>query len=186
MPIRSVRTANIVLVFLIIASGHLYCLWYVGAMHISLEVLNSQKIYLQHSYKIYNLVFWAYELVLAERLLEHHMPESFEWLLNSAEHIGFGIVICLKIYIYTAIFIKQQHQPRWKRGLLAFALFNAIGVFNEIFQHFLSHRSLFVFSNDSLRDIQMNFVGGLVFLLTLMIKVCWLKYYSSRPHYSSL
>ncbi len=144
-------------------------------MHLSLEVLNSQSLYLQHPHKIYNAVFWLYELVLIERLFQHHVSETFEWLLNCSEHLGFGIIICLKIYIYTAVFSKQNSLSRWKRGVLAFTFFNIIGVLNEIFQNGLAGRSLFIFIDDSVKDIKMNLLGGLAFLVGVSIRVLWLK-----------
>lgn len=66
MPITLIRIANIILGGFIIASGHWYCLWYVSTMHLSLEVLNMRSIYLLQPYKLYNIIFWAYELVLVK------------------------------------------------------------------------------------------------------------------------
>lgn len=175
MNINFCKIANIVLIILITASGHLYCLWYVAAMQVSLEILNRQNIYLLHPYKMYNTVFWMYELVLLERLFQHHLSETFEWLLNCAEHLGFGIIICLKIYIYTALFAKQKFLSRWKRGVIAFIFFNIIGIINEIFQNNLSNRSLFVFIDDSVKDIKMNLLGGLIFLIGVAIRKLWLR-----------
>jgi hypothetical protein len=175
MTMQLVRIANIILVAVIIPSGHLYCLWYIGAMHLSLEILNRQNIYLQHRYKIYNTIFWAYQLVLIERLFEYRLSEIFDWSINCAEHLGFGIIICLKIYIYTAVFGKQKMLPRWKRGLIAFSVFNIIGIFNEIFQNSLTNRHLFIFIDDSTKDIKMNLLGGLIFLVGVAIRIFFLK-----------
>jgi hypothetical protein len=174
MTIQFVRVANLILVAIIIASGHLYCLWYIGAMHLSLEILNRKKIYLQHHYKIYNTIFWVYQLVLIERLFKHQFSTAFERLLNCAEHLGFGIIICLKIYIYTAVFGKRHSLSRWKRGMIAFSLFNIIGLLNEVFQSILTNRSLFGFTNDSIKDIKMNLLGGFIFLLGVGIRVYWM------------
>ena len=170
MTLQIVRAANCILIAIIIASGRYYCLWYIAFMHLSVEVLNRQRIYLLHAFKIYNCIFWLYELVLAERLFKHSVSEIFEWLLNCAEHLGFGIIICLKIYIYTAVFLKLNVLSRQHRALVAVFLFNLVGVLNEIFQNHLCHRSLFIFIIDSIKDIQMNLIGSVIFFLLVLIR----------------
>lgn len=170
MTLQFVRAANLILASIIIASGHFYCLWYVAFMHLSLEILNRQPIYLVHSYKLYNSIFWAYELVLAERLFQHHVSETFVWLLNCGEHLGFAITICLKVYIYTAVFLNATLLSRHQRALVALILFNLIGILNEVFQNILCHRTLFIFIIDSIKDVQMNLLGSVIFFLLIFIR----------------
>lgn len=179
MTIQLVRAANLVLLFIIIASAHCYCLWYVAFMHLSLEVLNRQPVYLRHSFKIYNSIFWAYELVLVERLFQHNVSGTFEWMLNCAEHLGFAVIICLKIYIYTAVFFKPGFLLRQQRALIAVLLFNLIGVFNEVLQNQLCNRPLLVFTADCCKDIQVNLLGSLLFFLLVFIRTKNLKHTAS-------
>lgn len=170
MTIQLVRAANLILIAVIIALAHYYCLWYVAFMHLSLEVLNRQSVYLLHSFNIYNSIFWAYELVLVERLFQHNVSPAFEWLLNGAEHLGFAVVICLKLYIYTAVFLKRGFLLQQQRALIAVLLFNLIGVCNEVFQNQLCNRPLFVFTTDSGKDVYMNILGSLFFFLLVFIR----------------
>ncbi len=175
MKISHIRPANIFLLFIMFANhGAHYC-WYIAAMHISLEILNHRKGYLQQSYKLYNFIFWGYSLVLLERLRSVHFNASAEWLLNCAEHLFFGIVICLKVYIYTAVFTNVTKPTRLKRGVAAFLLFNVIGVVNEVFQNWLSSRNLFVFIADSMKDMGMNIIGATVFFTAVIWRMLWLK-----------
>lgn len=175
MDISRVRVANSFIIAVFILANHTVYLWYVAAMHISLEILNRQPLYWQHSYKLYNFIFWIYELVLLERLRTYFFPVPTEWILNVAEHLFFGIIICLKIYIYTALFGKKINLSRKKRALIAFGVFNCIGLFNEVFQNDIAGRSLFVFIPDSIKDIQVNLLGAFVFAVAVWCRINWLK-----------
>jgi len=175
MNIRQVRIASMFLATIITIWGSIEFCWYVAAMQSSLEILNRQAIYLQHRYKLYNFIFWAYSLVLLERLRTTHFSAPTEWMINCAEHLFFGIIVCVKVYIYTAVFTKHSKHTRWKRALIAFSIFNLIGLFNEIFQNQLGNRSLFVFIPDSIKDIQMNLMGAVVFMLAVLCRIGWLK-----------
>jgi hypothetical protein len=93
MNIRLIRFLNLVFVAIMLFKGVWNFLWYIGAMHLSLEILNRQQLYLQHQYKLYNSIFWSYSLVLLERLRTNHFNETAEWLFNCAEHLFFGIII---------------------------------------------------------------------------------------------
>ncbi len=171
MKIIHVRLANILLVAIILYSGKADYCWYVAAMHGSLEILNRQRLYLLQSPKVYNSIFWLYELVLLFRLRTFHFSADAEWLFNCAEHLCFGIIVCTKMYIYTAVFGSSFHLLRLKRGLIAVVLFNCIGVINEVFQNSLAHRMLFVFIEDSLKDMKMNLLGAGVFMVAVIWKI---------------
>jgi hypothetical protein len=175
MTINHIRFLNIVFVVFFITTAMHSFLWYIAVMHLSLEILNSRHLYLQHQYKLYNFIFWAYSLVLLERLRTSHLSETTEWVINCAEHLFFGIIICIKVYIYTTVFSKASKATRWKRAMIAFALFNIIGLFNEVFQNSLGNRSLFVFIPDSIKDIKMNLLGAAVFMMAVLCRISWLK-----------
>jgi len=175
MDINKVRLLNILLTVVLIAFGKYVLLYYVAAMHLSLEFLNSRNLYLQHRYKLYNFIFWGYELVLTERLRKFRLGETAEWLLNNAEHIAFGMIVCLKVYIYLAILVWKNDNERWKRVLLVIILFNIIGLINEYFQNLTSHRPIFVLIEDSIKDIKMNLLGTSIFFLTALCRIWWLK-----------
>ena len=175
MNIKAVRFFNLVFIFIMMFAGKTNFLWYIFAMHASLEILNRRKLYLQHAYKFYNFISWAYGLVLLERLRVSHLSESMEWLINCAEHLLFAIIICINVYIYTAVFAKINSLSRWHRSFIAFTIFNIIGLFNEVFQNNMNNRKLFVLIPDSIKDLQMNLLGAAVFLIAVFCKIVWLK-----------
>ena len=175
MNLNLVRISNTILALVILTSGHLNYLWYIGAMHLSLEILNHNSTYFTHPYRLYNFIFWAYELVLLERLRKIFFTDSVEWILNCAEHFSFAIIICLKVYIYTAVFTGRYLLNRWWRGVIALTIFNIIGIFNEVFQNTLAHRATFVFNPDSIKDLKMNLLGTGVFMSTVLFRIFWVK-----------
>jgi VanZ family protein len=140
-------------------------------MHLSLELLNRQHKYLQHSYKRYNSIFVLYTGVLLARLRSFHFSDLTEWLINCTEHFLFAIIICIKIYIYTALFGRSNYLSRKKRALIAFIVFNLVGVFNEVFQNELAQRELFIFIPDSIKDLQVNLTGAFVVGLVALGRV---------------
>lgn len=174
MNILQTRLLNIIFVAIMVTNGMATFCWYIVAMQLSLEILNHRKRYLQEQYKVYNFIFYCYSLVLLERLRSTHLSPSTEWLINCGEHLLFGIVICIKVYIYTAVFTMANHATRWKRAIIAFSLFNLIGVCNEIFQNSLCNRSLLIFIPDSIKDMQVNLVGAAIFLLAVYLRITWL------------
>lgn len=174
MNIHQARLFNIIFAAIMVTNGMATFCWYIVTMHLSLEILNSRKRYLQEQYKIYNFIFCCYSLVLLERLRSTHLSASAEWMINCGEHILFGIVICIKAYIYTAVFTSVTQASRWKRGIIAFSLFNLIGLFNEIFQNSLCKRSLLIFIPDSIKDMQVNLFGAGIFMLAVWLRIAWL------------
>lgn len=174
MNIHQVRLLNIIFAAIMVTNGMTTFCWYIVAMHLSLEILNSRKRYLQEQYKVYNFIFCCYSLVLLERLRSMHLSPLTEWLINCGEHLLFGIVICIKVYIYTAVFTWANYATRLKRAIIAFSLFNLIGLLNEIFQNSLCKRSLLIFIPDSIKDMQVNMVGAGIFMLAVWIRIVWL------------
>jgi hypothetical protein len=175
MNIRQIRIANLLLLAIIIVSGHYNLLFYTTAMHVSLEVLNSRAAYLEHSYKLFNFLFWAYQVVLLERLRSFSFSPTAEWMINCAEHIAFGAIICLKVYMYSAIYIWKKDSQRLFRIVAAVLFFNGLGVFNEVFQNWLYDRDSFRFIDDSLKDLRMNLWGTALFFLTALIRAAVLQ-----------
>lgn len=162
MRIKHIRIIACLLLAFIVYLKTWTLLPYWLAMTVSLEVLNRNKAYLrQTNYTLYNWFFVGYLiLVVADRTRRFHLNETFEWCFNSLMHILFGLIVCFKMSQYWTVFGGQS-----KHRLLYIALaFNILGVFNEVLQNWMSHRALFVFIPDSLKDMGMNIVGTLVFL----------------------
>lgn len=157
---------------LVTGGGAVYC-WYVSIMHLSLEILNSCTTFLRQRYKVYNFIFCIYGLVLLERLRTLYFSAGAEWLINSTEHLLFGIIICVKVYVYTAILDKAKQATRFNRAAVAFIVFNSIGVLNEVFQNYLSGLSPLRLAANSIRDIQMNLLGAAVFMMAVWSKMAW-------------
>ncbi|MEO6669842.1 MAG: hypothetical protein ABIN36_10225 [Ferruginibacter sp.] len=78
MSINSIRVFNIIFIFIMLTAGKGNFLWYIIAMHASIELLNRRQSYLKHSNKFYNFIFFAYELVLLERLRNSHFSAHTE------------------------------------------------------------------------------------------------------------
>jgi hypothetical protein len=175
MNINQVRIANVLFALLIVLFGKYNLLWYIIFMQLSLEILNSRPKYFQHPYRVLNFIFWSYDLVLLERLRGWHFSETIEYLMNCVEHLAFGVIICLKIYIYAAVFTNLSKAQRWKKAMIAVVVFNIIGVINEVFQNAIGGRTLFVFIADSIKDLWMNLLGGSLFLLTVLCRIWWLS-----------
>ncbi len=175
MNIKVIRLLNCLLTIVLIYFKKTVLLYYVASMHGSLELLNSQQQYLQNAYKIYNSVFWSYELVLTERLRKFKFSQHTEWLLNNAEHIAFAMVICFKIYIYLALFVWKKEVVSWKQLLLVAVIFNLIGLLNEYFQNASSQRPIFLLIDDGIKDIQMNFMGTAIFMLIVLCRIWFLR-----------
>jgi len=176
MTINYIRAINSIVVIILALSHHLVYGWYLAAMHLSLELLNRQSQYRQQSYKLYNCLFVLYEGVLLARVRSFYFNNNTEWLINCAEHLLFGIIICVMIYIYTALFSRSYYLSRLQRALIAFTVFNLVGVFNEIFQNELARRARFIFIPDSIKDIRVNLIGAFVFALVVLGRIGWLKY----------
>ncbi len=180
MRIQTIRLLNAIFIALILFTGKYALLYYVVAMHLSLEFLNTRKLYITHSYKLYNFIFWAYEGVLIERFRKLRLSDNTEWWLNNAEHIAFAIIICLKVYIYLSILIFIEDKNRFKRVVITVVLFNLIGLVNEYFQNVLGNRTLFVLIEDSIKDLKMNLIGTTIFLLTALCRIGYLKHITNN------
>lgn len=174
MRIAHVRFANCIFMALIVSSGQFFCIWYLVAMHLSLEILNRQQVYLSQYYTLYNTVFWIYELVLGERLFPHHFNPCTEQLINGAEHITFGLLICLKCYMYIGL-TKRFVFSRRHRAWMASSIFNLAGIGNEFFQNWLCRRDIFILTADSIKDLYMNAAGTILFIAIVFLRTSVMK-----------
>lgn len=137
---------------------------YLGAMWLSVEFLNRQKNYLiAHRYRLFNFIFGFYTLlVIINRTRTAQFSPLTEGVVNIAEHLFFGIVICLKISIYCQLFFKIQTLVF---PIIVVLLFNILGIFNEVFQNWLCTRPLWFFIADAQKDILVNLCGSILFLI---------------------
>ena len=78
-------------------------------------------------------------------------------------------------YLLLAIFWLKKDSLRLFRGTMVFVLFNIIGLINEWNQNNMANRSVFVFIEDSIKDIKMNLIGSSIFFLTVLCRTWWLK-----------
>jgi Fe2+ transport system protein B len=132
-------------------------------MALSIEYLNHHTRYLSNRYhRYFNAVFIGYLIaVIWDRTRKIHYRFSYEWHFNSVMHIVFALVICLKISIYVSLF---KVTSKYKNFFIAL-IFNVLGLVNEFFQNILCQRSFFILIADAKKDLLMNGVGTLLFLI---------------------
>ncbi len=162
MQLPTIRIIECLLLAFIVYLKFWTLMPYWTAMTVSLEVLNRHKSYLaQANFRLYNWFFVGYLiLVVGDRTRIFRVNDAVEWGFNSLMHILFGLIVCFKISQYLRIFdSKIKHRLFWIA-----LVFNVLGVFNEVLQNWMSHRDMFVFIPDSLKDMAMNVVGTLVFI----------------------
>lgn len=174
MNIQLVRFLNCILTLVFVFVGKYYLITYIAINQVLLEILNAQPIYKTQFYKLYNTIFWAYELVLVERLRHFKMNTLAEWWLNNLEHIFFAMVISLLLYILLAIFWLKSETKRLQRLVITIILFNAIGLINEWLQNLMAKRAAFVLLEDGVKDLKMNLMGSCIFILTAICRLLWL------------
>ncbi len=175
MNIKTVRLLNILFLLVLVATGKYAFIIYIVINQVLLEVLNAQPLYKTHPYKWFNLIFWTYELVLLERLRHFKMGPAAEWWLNNLEHICFALVIGFMLYMLLAIFWLKKDNQRLPRVIMVAIFFNVIGLINEWNQNLMAHRSIFVFIEDSKKDLCMNLIGTSILFLTVLCRIWWLK-----------
>lgn len=166
MSIKQTRFLSLCILLIIIISKQFQILYYLPIMIISLEYLNKNEIYLNtYNYKQLNTIFIGYVLMVSlERGRPFVFNQGIEMILNSIEHILFGFVICLKTSIYYSIFkrIKSLQNVELIKIVIVFNLF---GFINEIFQNWYKHKAIWQLSFDSRKDIIMNIIGSIIFIL---------------------
>jgi hypothetical protein len=170
MNIKIIRVLEFIILSIIIFTKSYFLLAYNGVMYIFIEILNSKNIYLnQKNYKITNALFIGYQLLITtNRTRTIKFRKNIEEGINIVEHIFFALIVCLLISQLLLFFKKITFSKR-QEALVVFTIFNAIGVFNEFFQNTISHRALFIFTPDSIKDIGINFIGSLLFVAYSLI-----------------
>jgi hypothetical protein len=170
MTIKIIRILELIILSIIIFTKSYFLLAYNCLMYIFIEILNSKNIYLsQKNYKITNALFIGYQLLITiNRTRTIKFGKNVEEGINIVEHIFFALIVCLLIS-QLLLFFKKITLSKRKEALVVFSIFNTIGVFNEFFQNIISHRALFVFTPDSVKDIGINLIGSLIFVVYSLI-----------------
>jgi Fe2+ transport system protein B len=168
MAINHLRLLSLLLIALIFWSKNDHLYYYLGAMLVSVEFLNSRKTYhTASSSRIFNTIFASFTLfIIVNRTRTFQFSNFTEGVLNLVEHGFFALVICLKIAIYLRLFspLSERWQP-----IVAVLLFNGLGIFNEIFQNYLNQRPILGFIAETQKDIMVNGLGSVVFLFIIYI-----------------
>jgi hypothetical protein len=178
MPINIVRLFQIIFFVCIVVSKKYYLLYYCGVMYISLEFLNSREKYRnQPQYRFYNILFIGFQVLFCLdrlRTSTFKLPNWAEWQMNSLEHLLFAFIISFKITQYINLSFLGKFSLI-KRLIMTFLLFNMIGFWGEVFQNSLTENTTvvlwtgsFQFLSDNTKDMQMNFVGSILFVLYMI------------------
>jgi hypothetical protein len=156
------------LLIVIILAGNYSLLYYAIVMVASIEFLNSQKVFKNlPNYTIFNVIFITYLVFIIINRSRHFKFGAYtEGTLNIAEHGFFALIICSKLLLYFHLFSKYSFKLK---AIFAFIAFNLIGLINEIFQNKLNHRPLFLFIEDARKDMIVNGLGSLLFLIILAL-----------------
>jgi hypothetical protein len=133
---------------------------------ISIEYLNSNKNYIQsYNYRLTNSIFISFVLFITlDRGRPFLFNNSVEIILNSIEHALFGFIICLKASIYYTI-LKKEKILNIAELTKIIVFFNILGFFNEFFQNWYKHQSIWQLTFDSKKDILMNLIGSIAFVV---------------------
>jgi len=147
-----------------------YMLLYYWAALVAIVIfLHTRSGYKKQPYKWLNLLFFLYMLFIVwERTRGHKFAETPELIINDAEHILFAVIISLLIALLLGMYPKNNY-TRLVNIVITVAIFNIIGVINECFQNMLAARPLFVFIPDSKKDLLMNVIGSVVFVLLALL-----------------
>jgi hypothetical protein len=143
------------------ATGILY---YAAAMIVLLEGLNWQKAFrLLPNFKMYNTLFVSYlTFIVLNRTRSFKWSEPVEEIINIAEHGFFALIVCSILWLFLNIFTKMAFRAK---AIGVFIIFNVIGVLNEVFQNWLCHHDLVDFIADARKDMIVNMLGSLIFLI---------------------
>ncbi len=163
MRLLHIRIIGLLLLIPIVYVRNWTLLPYWLVMILSVEILNRNIKYLsQPFYRFYNLLFMSYLiLVVGDRTRFFRLGETIEWSFNSLMHILFGLIVCFKISQYFRVFDFNLD----KRITTIALIFNMLGVFNEFLQNLMGSRPMFVLIPDAQKDLAMNGVGTLIFIL---------------------
>jgi len=166
MNIQQARLFIVIITLSIIITKQYQIFYYLPVMMISIEYLNSNKSYIQSfNYRLINSIFISFVLFITiDRGRPFIFNNTLEIILNSIEHALFGNIICLKASIYYAIIRKKQLLNITELSKIAIC-FNIFGFFNEFFQNWYKHQSIWQLTFDSRKDILMNIIGSILFVV---------------------
>ncbi len=151
---------------MVLVSAQFQILYYLPVMWCSIEYLNRQPRFLQQfNAGIINFVFAAYVFFICiDRGRPFQFNDTIELIINSIEHVLFGLIICMKAAIYLSIFSNKPLLS--KPELISIAvIFNIFGFLNEFFQNWYKHQPLLQLNFDSRKDILMNIIGSVLLII---------------------
>lgn len=168
MNLTHIRISFLLLTLLVLFSIHNLHLAYLWAMWISAEYLNNNKTFIKHKqHQSYNFIFWLFTVfVIVNRSRSVAFSPALEEFVNICEHFFYALVIGIKLHVYFRLLLRKFVR---RPILWIFTSLNVIGFINEIFQNWLRHRPLLEFIADSKKDMLVNFVGSLVFVLVVVV-----------------
>ncbi len=168
MTINYLRLIVVALLIIISITRSYQLLYYAAVFVGSIEFLNRRETFKNlPSFKFLNLVFIAFlTFIILNRSRHIKFSVYTEGVLNILEHGFFALIICLKLLVYFHLF--SNYSIRLKAILVALS-FNLIGIINEIFQSWLNHRALFSFIEDARKDLIINFLGTIIFIIILAL-----------------
>jgi hypothetical protein len=172
MKIKKIRLLFALLMLLIFSSRATMHFFYLALMWISLEILNSQKSYVHgRLWNLFNHIFVFFTIaVIVNRSRNAHFGNATEAAINIGEHFFYALVIGLKLVIY----LRIMHFEIAKKQLLWLVIsLNIGGFFNEVFQNVVCGRATLTFIADAQKDMLVNFIGSLVFLVCALLYLKW-------------
>jgi len=179
MKINRIRLIFTLLALLIYSSKSTTHFFYLVPMWLSLELLNRQKSYIQSRlFGLFNNIFAYYTIaVIVNRSRNAQFGFVTEAVINVGEHFFYAIVIGLKLAIYLRIMTVEITK---KQLLWIVTTLNIIGFFNEVFQNALRGRFHLHFIADAQKDMLVNLIGSLVFLVCGLL---YLKFNKRQPQF---
>ncbi len=173
VSLRNIQRLFFALLFLTIIFIELPTLLvYEALFYLSYEYLNSNKSYLAiRNHIIYNWLFLTFlSFIILVRSKCFFVSESFDYHLNTIEHLFFACIICLILSIYFKIF--NLNISRIKSLLLVFGIFNLIGLVNEYLQNLFQQTPFLRLEKGDVKDIYVNLAGsGLYLVLATISKI---------------
>ena len=166
MTINYLRLIVAALLIVIGITSSYQLLYYVAVFVGSIEFLNQRAAFknLPNS-QFLNAVFAGFLVFIVLNRSRHIKFGDFtEGAINIAEHGFFALIICLKLLLYFHLFSKLSLKLK---AISVALIFNLIGFVNEIFQNWLNHRALFSFIEDARKDMIINCLGTILFLILL-------------------
>lgn len=166
MTINHLRLIVAALLIVIGITNSYQLLYYASVFVGSIEFLNQRKAFKNlPNFKFLNGIFALFLIfIILNRSRHIRFSVYTEGVVNILEHGFFALIICLKLLLYFHLFSKYSIRLK---ALLVALIFNSIGIINEIFQNWLNRRALFSFIEDARKDLIINFLGTILFLILL-------------------